>query len=65
MGCTIKEYVRKANPIQLNDLLFDIMNRYRELNPEHEVYLFTILREEGEERDSQLEKIVHLIRNHY
>ena len=64
MGYTIKDYVRQANPIQVNDLLFDVMRRYRELYPEYEVYLFTVLREEGEEREAQLANVMNRMRNH-
>lgn len=65
MARTIKEYVGQANPIQVNDLLFDVMRRYRELNPDHEVYLFTLPREDGEEREQQLEQAIVRIRNHW
>lgn len=65
MARTIREYVKQANPVQVNDLLFDVMKRYRELNPDHEVYLFTLPREDGKERELELEKIIRLIRSNY
>ena len=57
-------FIKMANHLQVNDILMELMKRYKELNPEYEVYLFTLPSEDGNERDLQLEQAITMIRNH-
>ena len=64
MEDAVFEYVKKADYLQVNDFLMALMKRYKELNPDYEVYLFTLPKEDGEERETQLNEVVARIRNH-
>lgn len=60
----IIECIKLADHLQVNDILMELMKRYKELNPEYEVYLFTLPSEDGNERNLQLEQAITMIRNH-
>ena len=64
MENAVLEYVKQADYLQVNDLLMALMRRYKELNSDFEVYLFTLPREDGEERETQLNEVITRIRNH-
>ena len=64
MENAVFEYVKQADYLQVNDLLMALMKRYKGLNPDYEVYLFTLPSKEGEEREIQLNEVIARIRNH-
>ena len=62
MEQTVIEYIRKADALQINDLLLEIRQRYQNLYPDFDVYLFTLPKTDENERKRQLEEILAVIR---
>jgi len=58
----VREYIWNADYLQVNDLLLEIHRRYQTLYPNHNIYLFTLPKNDEAERQRQLAEIMERIR---